>query len=245
LSECLDISGATGPQPEFLVEDRRGNRLVVEHKIVVWPPDSLKNHQSHHDFIEYFFQRVSPAFQDDAYMLKVNEREIELKRSALKKIARNIADIVLQHQNRIRNSTGIRASWPVNWSFRRVPDYERDDGDPAVGVGVHLNRPMPPTEELYQELTEAPGRIKEILAQHLVTTCKKFKDYRDCLRIFVTELYGDAFLLDYEVLLEIIPSMDIPHCIDQIWIGYPEWVSENEYVTAYVQARIEKRLQDS
>lgn len=240
LSQCLDISYTRRPQPEFLVEDRNGNRMVVEHKIVVWPPDSLKKHRSHHDFMDYFLQLISHAFQDDLYVLEVEEQDIELKRSSLRELAKNIGEIVLAHQGMIKDSRGIKASWPVSWSFRRLPDFERGNMH-TLGVGVKVNRSMPPTDELYRELTEAQAEIMKIVSKHLSSTCKKFEDYGDCLRIFITELYGSALLLDHEVLLEVISSMEIPQCIDQIWVGYPEWESEDDCVTAYVQANIAKR----
>lgn len=233
LSQCLDMDGLTGPQPEFLVKNTQGKKLVVEHKIVVYPSDFLKRHRSHHNFRYYLLSHVSHAFQDDVYIFTINESEIELSKTELKKIAENIGNILLKNQDMIKKSCGVQSSKPINWTFMRQTDYKRDNYTSCKGVTIETICRDPLSEEFFREKEEAPAEIKKQLNKHIEKTCIKFDGYSDCLRIFVTELYGESFCFSHEILLELIASMEIPKCIDQIWIGYPEWVSEDDYVTDY------------
>ena len=125
-SQCLDMDGLTGPQPEFLVKNTQGKKLVVEHKIVVYPSDFLKRHRSHHNFRYYLLNHISHAFQDDVYIFTINESEIELSKTELKKIAENTGNILLKNQDMIKKSCGVQSSKPINWTFMRQTDYKRE-----------------------------------------------------------------------------------------------------------------------
>lgn len=72
-----------------------------------------------------------------------------------------------------------------------------------------------------------------MLSSHLQKASEKFKNYDNCTKIFITEVYGEHFL-SHELIGELIHIAELPKNIDQIWVGYPAFINENEFETAYI-----------
>lgn len=240
LSECLDVFDSTKPQPEVRLKssEHEHTDIVIEHKIIGCPSDYLQRHSSEHDFIDFFTEIVSPEFQDDVYLLELNSEEIIPKKRIVEDWAKNIADTVIENRSKIRTVGRIGFSQPLNWVFRRLPEYEHYESVPKKGVGVcFLGKDFfgyfESDESEYNKMTEG---IKNTLLKHLEKSSKKFKGYRDCLRIFITQMYGED-IVELELIEEIVSSLDIPSNIDQIWIGFPEWIDNCNYEVAYKQVK--------
>jgi len=237
LSECLDVFDSTKSQPEVRLKSSKHEHtdIVIEHKIISWPSDYLQRHSSEHDFIDFFTEIVSPEFQDDIYLLELNSEEIIPKKRIVEDWAKNIAETVIKNRSKIRIFGRIRFSQPLNWVFRRLTEYEIDESVPKKGVGVRFRGKdfFGYSESDYNKMSEG---IKNILIKHLEKALKKFKVYSDCLKIFITQMYGEDFI-DHELIEEIVSSVDIPSNIDQIWIGFPEWVDNYNYKIAYKQLK--------
>lgn len=235
LSECLDAFDSKKPQPEIKLNAVGKKDIVIEHKIITWPPNYLQLHRAQHELKDFFIEKVLSEFQDDIYVLEVNSEDIIPRKRTIQKWANKIAGIVINNKDRIRNAGGIYSSQPIKWVFKRLPEDERDEDVPSRGVGVHINGIFKSTdfENFESESLEIKDGVKGTLISHLEKSSIKFKDYKDCTRIFITELCGEHFLLGHELIEEIIPLIESPSNIDQIWVGYPEWISENDYETAY------------
>lgn len=235
LAACLDVFDNKKPQPEIRLKEDGKKDIVIEHKIITWPLNYLQRHRAQHEFTDFFIKMVFSEFQDDIYVLEVNSDDIVPKKRTIQKWTNSIARTVLKNKDRIRRAGGIYSSDPIKWVFKRLPDDERDENVPQKGVGVHINGAFESTsiENFESESREIKDGVKGTLVSHLEQSSVKFRDYKDCTRIFITELHGEHLLLGHELIEELLPSINSPSNIDQIWVGYPEWISENDYETAY------------
>src|SRR5690242_10980821 len=66
-SRCLDIEERNQSQPELLLESPSDEPMVVERKILVWPPDFFKYRRTEHDVFNQLQAQVQPHFQDNLY----------------------------------------------------------------------------------------------------------------------------------------------------------------------------------
>lgn len=237
LAECLDVFDNKSPQPEIRLKAENEKDIVIEHKIITWPRNYLQLHRAQHEFTNFFIEKILSEFQDDIYVLEINSDDIVPRKRTIQKWANSIVRIVLKNKDRIQRVGRIYSSDPIKWVFRRLPDVERDEDVPKKGVGVHINDAIksPSVENFELESNEIKDDVKGTLVSHLKKSSVKFKDYKDSTRIFITELHGEHLLLGHELIKELLPSIDLPSNIDQIWVGYPEWISENDYETAYKQ----------
>jgi len=64
LAKCLDVSDRTKPQPEVLLRSTGDKCVVIERKVIVWPPDYLKFLRSEREFCDSFLAKVNPSFQE-------------------------------------------------------------------------------------------------------------------------------------------------------------------------------------
>ncbi|GBC59181.1 hypothetical protein DENIS_0117 [Desulfonema ishimotonii] len=235
LAECLDVFDSKKPQPEIKLKAFGKKDIVIEHKIITWPPNYLKLHRAQHDLIDCFIEKIRAEFQDDLYVLEILSDDIVPKKRTIQEWANTIAKIVINNRDRIRITGGICSSNPIRWFFKRLPDCERDDNVPQQGVGVYVNGPF---DEISIDNFESESRkikdgVKDILVSHLEKASVKFTNYNNCIRIFITEVYGEHPLLSHELIEKILPSINQPSNIDQIWVGYPRWTIENDYEKVY------------
>ena len=236
LSKCLDVFDNTKPQPEIRLKSEKEKDIVIEHKIITWPPNYLQLHRAEHEFMNFFTESVSPQFQDNVYLLGINSKNIAINKGINKGVAKKIANIVINNKERILAVGSFYSSQPFKWSFRCLRESEKDENTPKKGVGVQVYSDDQSFFSMNNEVDdtdEAINGVKKILISHLRKAETKFHDYSDCIRIFITELHGEHLSVDHEAIEEILPNIEIPRNIDQIWVGYPEWISANSHETAY------------
>lgn len=237
LEKCLDVFDSTKPQPEIRLKSPKNKDIVIEHKIITWPPDYIKRHQAQHDFFDSFSKELNQKFQDDVYVLELSEKELVINKNTLKQLAYKLANTIIKNKELIKSKGGIGSSQPIKWQFRRLSENELNDDVPVRGIGMYLIKPDS-FNNFESEHKKAIEGIKRIIISHLEKVSIKFQGYADYLKIFITELYGDNDFFDHELIEKISVTIAIPLNIDQIWIGYPAWVTAYDYEIAYKQIKI-------
>lgn len=235
LKQCLDVFERTIPQPEILAEDKAsGEELVVEHKIVSWPPDHLQKHRAHHLFMDTFAEQLRNEFTDDVYVIEVNAKDIEVAKRDTLRIVGEIAVLIRENKDFIRTNSGASSKTPIPWVFRRVSDYERDEENvPDAGVGVVVNKDEDFGAFSDLSMATAEKAVQEMLEKHLQQASIKFQTFNTHIRIFVTEAYSNNALMDNELIEKVVAKINVPENVDEIWVGLPRWVSEIDYVPDY------------
>ncbi len=235
LSECLDAFNNKEPQPEIKLKATGEKDIVVEHKIITWPPNYIELHNAQHLFMDFFIEAIRSEFPDDIYVLDVNSLDIIPNKRTLQNWADKIAKIIVNNKIIIKINGGIHSSEPIKWAFKRLPTNERDEDVPQKGIGVRINGDLEPfdIDNFQSESIKIREDVKNTLISHLGKSSIKFKGYKNCVRIFITEVHGEHLLLSYELIEELLPLINIPSNIDQVWVGFPEWISENDFITSY------------
>lgn len=235
LKQCLDVFERSIPQPEILAEDKsNGEELVVEHKIVSWPPDHLQKHRAHHLFMNTFAEELSNEFIDDVYVIEVNAKDVEVAKRESLRIVREIAVLIRENKDLILTNSGASSNTPIPWVLRRVSDYERDEQYiPDAGIGVVITRDQDFGALSVLNMATAEKALQVILEKHLQQACKKFETFNNHIRIFVTEAYSCNALVNNELIEKIVKKINVPESIDEIWVSLPRWVSENDYASYY------------
>jgi len=146
--------------------------------------------------------------------------------------------MVRARQAQVIQTGAIYSSRPINWCFRRVPEYERDSDTPEKGVGVKFNEPMIWLSESNDDKSaKARQGITVILDDFLNRASLKFAGYPDCLRIFVLEAYGDNWIVTDDDIEQAIQNAVLPQNVDKIWLAEPKWITETDFEVAYRQVR--------
>lgn len=174
LAECLDIYPSKRRNPEFRLKSSGVKDIVLEHKIIPWPPDHLRNHRAQHDFFESVVGKLNAEFSDALYILEANSTDLVPVKRKIEKWVNVISQNVISNRNRIKNEGYISGTKPIPWRFRQISDIERDDGMPEKGVGVHLSVPDKSFDFSEEDEKEANEGIKEKLIEHLGRTEEKF-----------------------------------------------------------------------
>lgn len=239
-SECLDNTPNDRPSPECRLTSPDDKDIVLEHKLITWPPDHLRQHSAHHDFMEAIASNLNYQFQDALYILEAKASDLVPIKRKVESWALNISQQIIKNKNIVRNNGYINGSQPIKWSFRLISEIEKDDDMPEKGVGVTLNVLDTAMDFSDDDETEMNNGVKEIFLKHLEKSVKKFVGYDECIKIFVTEIYGDNYLLDHELIEAVANGATLPKNIDQIWVGHPVWLSETEFTTDYKQVNLKK-----
>lgn len=246
LADCPDVFDKTKSQPEVLLENGENGGMVIEQKGFPWPSDYIRFHQLEHEFGNYFTSMINSAFQDDVYLLGISAKHLRNSKKQVKSIAQQIAEAVMEKRGQIYNTGQVFSAQPVPWRFWRLSELERDESTPERGVGVMINDPWIMFQDLQSHILELPNEntlveirqaIREKLEELLVKVELKFKDYPNCLRVLLLEVYGDDLSLDFISIDEIVQAVDLPLNIDQVWIAEPEWISEIDVKAAYRQIK--------
>ena len=240
LVECLDVYPSARKNPEFRLKSPKNKDIVLEHKIIPWPPDHLKNHRIQHDFMELVGKSLNAEFPDGLYILTANSADLVPVKRKIQKWVNDITRTILTNRKSVQDTGYIRGTEPIPWYFRRISDIERDDDMPDKGVGVQLDMPDNSFDFSEEDEKEMNEGVKKRLVEHLDKTAEKFKGYDECLKIFVTEIYSDNYLLSHELIEQIATEIAVPDTIDEIWVGHPVWINEKESTTAYKQIKFNK-----
>ncbi|MBE2202260.1 MAG: hypothetical protein IAE79_26860 [Anaerolinea sp.] len=246
LVDCPDVFNKTTSQPEVLLEDGKNKCMVIERKGFPWPSNYIRFHQLEHEFGNCFTSKINLAFQDDVYLLGISARHLRKNKKQVENIAQQIAEAVMEKRGQISSTGQVFSAQPVPWRFWRLSEFERDENTPECGVGVMMNDPWIMFQDLQSHileladentLAEISQTIRQKLEKLLVKVELKFKDYSNCLRVLLVDIYGDDLSLDFIFIDEIIQTMDLSLNIDQIWIAEPEWISEVDFKVTYRQIK--------
>jgi len=237
LAECLDAFKRDRPHPEILVQDEDdGRKIVIEHKIVVWPPDHLQRHKSHHHFMERIGNLLCDQFQDALYVIEVSAKDVEKSKKEIEGISDAIVRTVIERKKEIKSGSSIRSNAPIPWSFGRLNEDEMDEED-MLNTGVKIILSGPWMFSFNADTTVVEDGVNQILTKHLTSTSKKFEGYNEHNRIFVTEVFSKDALADHELIEKVLAQLEVPQNIDEIWVGFPRWISENDHVPCYRRIR--------
>jgi hypothetical protein len=208
LVDCLDVFERTNRQPEVLLEDGKDGCMVIERKGFPWPSDYIRFHQLEHEFADHFTSIVTPAFQDDVYLLGISARYLRNGKKQVRNIARQIAEAIIDRREQILGTGRVVSTQPVPWCFWRLSEIEHDESTPERGVGVAINHPWAMFQDLRSHILELPDEntlvetrreMREKLEELLDKVELKFRDYSRCLRVLLLEVYGDDLSLDFIV----------------------------------------------
>ncbi|TET44164.1 hypothetical protein E3J62_11110 [candidate division TA06 bacterium] len=207
--------------------------MVIERKILVWPPDYVRRHNLEHEFSDLFISLVKGAFEEDLYALEVSTKYLCGDKQGVKDMARQIADKVLESVRHVCSSKDISARCPLPWRFGRLPDFLRDESTPDKGVGVYFLGPPDLFEVDSIERSQARDGLSRQLQEVLVQVESKFGAYDDSLRVLILEVYGNNTCLSDSDVEDAICKAALPPCVSQIWLAYPEYIGEWDWRVAY------------
>jgi hypothetical protein len=237
LTECLDvirIGGTTPKNPEVLVTDSvNAQRMVIERKSVVWPPDYIRRHEIEHDFAKAMWDIASGCFQDACYELTICGLQAAADDNrTVKEIAHDIGSTIVRLPP---SDLPLRGSSPVHWVFRQADVYEY--GERKGIVVVHEDSMS--FEVVSDDIAKAGTTAA--MQEQLAGASKKFESYSDARRVTLLDFYGtDLWEDDIPPLL---PKVTIPPNIDEIWMSKREWTSEDEFEIGYERLFIREAAQ--
>jgi hypothetical protein len=166
------------------------------------------------------------------------------KKKQVRDIAQQIAEAVMERRGQILGAGQIFSNQPVPWRFGHLSNFEYDESTPRRGVGVMINDPWIMFRDLKSHYVKLPDEeqlektcqaMREKLEELLTEVKLKFKNYPDCLRVLLMEIYGSDLLLDLISIDEIAETLNLPLNIDQVWVAEPEWISEEDLQIVYRQ----------
>lgn len=219
LAECLDIHPSGRKKPEFRLKSVGERDIVLEHKIIPWPQDHLRNHRAQHDFFEYVGRKLNADFSDALYILEANASDLIPVKRKIDSMVSVIAKRIISNRERIQKEGYIRDTEPIPWHFRMISEIERDDSMPAAGVGVHLNVPDISANFSDEDEKEMNGGILNKFIGHLGTASEKFVDFDECIKIFVTEIYSDNYLVSHELIDELAKEVFVPEIMTKFGLA--------------------------
>ncbi len=245
LTACLDVEGRSEKEPEILLEAPRETPIVIERKAVVWPRDEyFSDHRNEHDLHDLLVNKIRSRgnpFTDSAYQLSVNSNSLKgRKKREVERFAEQIADIVLSDHTTAKSPRGIGNREPIPWRFRPLSPHERDETVPGTGIGLVVSEKTEPSEpsEIREAIETARAGYASEFERSARATADKFAKYSHCEKLFLVQFcgHGSDWLQD-EDIVKIIKSAQLPGVIDQVWLAYPEWVSEYDHVIAWEHIR--------
>jgi len=240
LDTCLDVVNNSTKQPEVLLKDElSGREMVIEHKITVWPPKYMESHRAHHFFMKNLSEVISPYFYDELYAIDINIKDIEVKKSDKMLIISSLVEQILFYKNKLSDVYSITGMIPIHWVARKANAFEKENVDGSYGIIININNFF--TTNHLIDMETVTFEIQKMLNKHFKSIIEKFKDHGHCHKVFVTEACGDAMVINHKVLAEIISNMDIPCCIDEVWIEFSEWLDDKDNISSYLKVKNKRR----
>lgn len=232
IERLLDVENRNDRQPEALLRSPGLIDVVIENKIVVWPPTHFMTHRNHHFLSRHFLDRIriqGNPFVGAAYQLRVQDSHLSrVRQTEIQRIAYTIADSVLLHASEVRASDGIRYSEPIPWSFRQMSSYELEDSDPTEGISVSVVSEGADLMQHMQALRAGNTAEFERLA---FDASRKFANYHSHWKLFLVQFAEE--MMAHEEENEIVRSAQIPDLIDEVWLETDEWITDADYESVF------------
>ncbi|MYC37262.1 MAG: hypothetical protein F4X66_10185 [Chloroflexi bacterium] len=231
VSACLDMDNRNEPEPELLLEAPGEPPIVIERKSVSWPKEFLRDHNNEHAIADDLLERLSATYQDDFYLLTLWSGNLVGQRMVhMREWAEQIANVILRDQENSRTTRGIRGETPIPWRFRRANEFDRDYDTPDTGIQVRTWQDDGPSfldpSGWATMVTEATQGYKAEL-ERLAASCEaKFAKYGNHIKLLAIEFHGDVWSLSEDALIEVVNSAELPNCVDQVWLGQPDWLDD-------------------
>lgn len=230
-SQCLDVEIRDSPQPELLLDAPGEISIVVEHKSIVWPKHILEDHSKEHCFGDCVTRLLNDTFNDSMYRLTVYAESLhEKNKKEVGNHGEQIACAILADPITAKLPNGIAGKLPIPWRFRLVPSSENDYAYPKSGTVVNvLGR--------FQSFGQPADNTESVAAKNgfagefwrsANAAAEKFATYSDCLKLLLVQFYGDDWVVSDDDVAAIIQASKLPEAIDQVWLGLPEWISDDD-----------------
>ena len=233
-SQCLDVEIRDSPQPELLLDAPGEISIVVEHKSIVWPKHLLADHSNEHIFGDRIISLLNNAFNETAYNLTVNAESLHGKnKREVVKLGEQIANTILSNLTVAKLPRGVGNVSPIPWSFR--PTLHSNEY-PKSGVAVIYLAGFQTSWE-FQEAAAAKAGLAGEFLRSANAAAEKFATYSDCLKLLLVQFYGDDWVVSDDDIAGIIQASKLPEAIDQVWLGLPEWISDDDCVVEWNLAR--------
>ena len=217
--ECLDVLDHTKPQPEALYVDAvRNRRLVIERKSISWPADFPHRHGNDHFVANVFAEKLKEyQFEGGLYeislpmLIKGTQRELRpLVEAAAKKI---ISARRLVAEGAILQERATEQWW---WSFRKVPEWDKEDGHPNEGLKFSWKGRIMQLGD-YVDPTDLPRELVNCLDNIFNGCVKKFRSYSEAQRVLLLAPHGDLLYQDANWWMTVFHDHPPPSEIGQIW----------------------------
>jgi len=224
LITCLDTINNNEPQPEVRLKNQKDNSarlMVIEKKIIVWPADSIKNHIHEHNLIEQINSLIKNNFSKGLFIFKFISPQ-KWSRQSEGGFYREIESIILCQKDYIEMGNPVQAETPFSWLIKKVDD-KRNKSE----VQVYFEWvPYSPDLMEPEDYNKAFDEIRKLLEKTILECQKKFRLYRDDLKILV--LYSHTeLLLDKHLAHKILATISVPVTIDQIWLAEKEYLNDD------------------
>ncbi len=229
---CLDVEERGQREPEALLVDQTTHKsLVIERKMVVWPRTYLKDHRSEHVFAEIAGNRLSKVFTDSAYVLAVDASDLHRAKSRIQELARRTCHLIELHREAAIAGSRLVRTGEISWAFCRYADSIYDDGTPQSGVGIVFEIE---NDELDLDVVEnMRAGVSRQVKHELDKAVKKFVSYQGCQKVVLLHIVGSSLWWLSEDDLQAVARRYKPTSVDQVWLAYPEWVTDAEQETVY------------
>lgn len=220
----LDLGSHT-PQPEALyIDPTSEQRLVVERKNLIWPPEYAQVHDSLHMVTDIVATMItSHVLPSTPYVFTMPDR-IRGTVPELRRHAEGVGNAIVRSLNAVHEGKTVRSRVvDREWSFRMEKTHERDWDEPNNGIRWVFNGV---TTDL--DWGDIPDGLAAEFCRLLTSASRKFADYETAKRILVIDFHGDLRhpSLFIEQLLAVV---SIPSNVEEIWMSTYALVTELHY----------------
>jgi hypothetical protein len=223
---CLDRD-SSAPEPEALYVDAQTNReLVIERKSISWPTDYPYRHSNDHFVSQVFSQALRDLKFNDLYEVRF-PMLIRGKREELRPFVLAAADAIRADWAKIASGVALKqrvgADWW--WAFRRLPEVEREDNSPSMGLLVTwVGRSMRLND--YLDPTRLPEDLARALRKIYSACTAKFAGYADPQRVLILDPHGDLRHQPTAWWTELWSALPPAVEIQEIWSGTFDYIDD-------------------
>jgi hypothetical protein len=220
---CLDQTDSSRKQPEVLYEDTGSNhQMVIERKSIAWPSDYSRRHHIDHWVGQIFESELRPLLSGALYELHLPSL-MAGTRAQLRPWVISCATALKGRWQEIESCRvlGSPEGSAVRWWFRKVPEDDKEEREPEIGLKITLSR-----TPQYLDSHNLPPKLGEDLQKIYDACTLKFVKYPNARRILLLEPMGDLEHNDSRWWSEVFANYQPPEAIDQIWTGSLDYIDE-------------------